>query len=86
MQWIAVTPRAAATGSAARVASTSSSCVGSVKRSRNDHAASSRRTPALQVDLAAGPLEVALRVRERGGVQPQRVPVVREQRDRHVAA
>ena len=46
LQWIAVTPRAAATGSAARVASTSSACVGSVKRSRNDHAASSRRTPA----------------------------------------
>src|ERR687895_425321 len=78
LSWIAVTPRAAATGSAARVASTSSACEACVKRSRNAHA-------ALEVDHAAGPLEVAAGARQPGGVHPQRVPVVREQRGRRVA-
>jgi hypothetical protein len=39
----------------------------------------------LEVDLSPGPLDVALRVRERRRVQSERVPVVREQRRRDVA-
>ena len=86
-----VTPRDAASRSAGRIRSShsSSEIAASMRSRRNSQADSSRRTPVgsprlVRLDHAAGDAQVAVREREGGRVEPERVAVARDQRDRRV--